>query len=62
MKFLSSSVIAIILFSFAGCATETQTTTTTRTSQQTSTTDTSALDPARNTNMQPTSDNSMGPR
>jgi len=55
--------MAIVLLSFAGCAAETQTTTTTtRTSQRNSTTDTSELDPTRNTNMQPTSDNSMGPR
>jgi PBP1b-binding outer membrane lipoprotein LpoB len=60
MKMLAS-MIAVLALGFAGCTTETQTTTTTtRTNQRTSATDTTALDQSRNTNMQPSSYNSMG--
>jgi Flp pilus assembly protein TadD len=62
MKYLASSVIAVLVLSFTGCTTQTETaTTTTRSTQRTSVTDTSALDSSRNTNMQPSSyNNSMG--
>ena len=63
MKAIVTSVIAVLALGFAGCAKERETVVTTTTSSSnrpSSTTDTSALDPSRNTNMQPVMSNPMG--